>query len=552
MTRPILVVCALLAGCVPPGEGDGVPVDAPDDDDDAPAAEGPDCLLPDPDAAAWVFEDVAPELGISDADGKNMGVAARDLDGDGVLDLVLANGPDPAALYLGRSDGTFAAHPSPPSGGADTSASTPDFDDDGDADVYITCGGWDVGCPNRLFRNDGLDRDGTLRLSDTSSQSGISTFAASTFGGTWADYDLDGDLDLFQPAKALQGSGAPPSRDLLFRNDGDGRFTEVGEDAGIGGEGDDSHPSAWLDFDEDGDPDLFVTVHRGDNRLLENLGDGTFADVTPDALKEPHLAFAAVTADFDNDGHADLLVSGRTVGGGGNDPFLQEHGLFLGDGAGGWTDASFGTGLNDPGDGATHVSTMGLQAGDLDLDGFPEVMFGNGSPEAGEVNALGSFVPVDGGGVAWIDRTDALDVAGPGYPYRTHGAAFFDYEGDGDVDLYLGNGGGSEAEPNRLLRNTGGPDHGWVEVALVGTASARDAVGARVRVADGPPGDASWQVFATVTSGTGFNSAHPAALLVGTGRCGGPYHVEVRWPGGATQVLDGVEAGAKIEIVEGG
>jgi len=503
--------------------------------------------------------DVALDAGIQDRFGVNTGMSAEDFDGDGDIDVYLANAYRPAQLMMSEGDGTFVPHPAPPSAGADLASSAPDFDNDGDPDLYVVCGGWSGGCVNRLFRNEGLDEAGWLRFTDVTQSAGLGSYSLPTFGGSWADYDGDGDVDLFQPVKQLQGDPYP-SRDLLFRNEGDGTFVEVGADAGVDGEGD-GHPSTWLDYDEDGWPDLFVAVHVGPNRLYRNRGDGTFVEETPPMMDEPYLAFASLTADVNQDGHADLLVNGRSILEPGGNTFAQDHGLFLGDGAGGWTDASHTTGLNDPGDSATHIETMGFQAADIDNDGFPEVLFGNGGLVAGAVNALGSFVPTEDGGIRWVDRTPLIDVPSEvdgksppaeEYPYRTHGMAFFDYDGDGDRDLLLGNGGGDFAEPNRLFRNDSAPRNHFVRVTLRGDDAPADGTGARVRVSNGPPGDSHWAVYGAAWPVSGFNSSQPRQLLIGTGRCEGPYHVEVTWPDGDVQSIEGVEAGAALVVDEAG
>ncbi len=542
----LLLSACLLAGCesLPSEEGE-----APSDDADASG-----CLLLAAEDSTWELTDVALEVGIQDRFGVNTGLSAEDFDGDGDIDVFFANAFRPAQLMLAQDDGTFEAHPSPPTAGDDTASSAPDFDNDGDPDLYTNCGSWGGGCVNHLFRNEGIDQDGLPRFTDVTLAAGLGGYDLPTFGGTWADYDLD----LFQPVKNLQNSPMP-SADLLFRNEGNGTFVEVGAAAGVAHEGD-GHPSTWLDYDEDGWPDLFVAVHMGASKLYRNNGDGTFTDDTPDLMVEPFLSFASLTADVNQDGHADIIVSGRTIRDPGGVDFRQEHGLFLGDGAGGWTDAAFEVGLNRQGDSATYIETMGLQAADVDYDGFPELLFGTGKPESGEINAFGSFVPTEDGGVRWVDRTDLIDypceVDGespptPEYPYRTHGMAFFDYDGDGDGDLLLGNGGGNVSEPNRLFRNDGPRANDYVRITLRGVDSNADGTGARVRVSDGPPGSEHWSVYRDAWPVSGFNSSQPKRLTLGTGRCEGPYHVEVTWPGGAVTTVEGVEPRAEIEVVEG-
>ena len=525
----------LLAACGP--EPDGFLPDGPD---------GPDggCDIRETPSPDLVLSDVARDVGAQDEGGVNNGMAAEDFDGDGDIDIFLANPGPRTELLLRQDDGTYTAHPSPPSASFTPAANGVDFDGDGDADLYLSCGMWDASCGNALFRNDGVGADGLPAFTDVTVEMGLWDPDVSTFGGAWADYDLDGDLDLFQACKALQAAPDVVSEDQLWRNDGDA-FVNVAVESGLGSPRD-GHQAAWIDYDADGWPDIFVPVLGGPNLLYRNLGDGTFEDVTPEALEQPINAFAAVAADFNQDGFQDLLVSGRAERSG-NNLEEEQHGLFLSDGAGGFEDMTFGTGLNSDGDGATNIGTMGLQVGDLDLDGFPEVVFGTGDPSSGERNAMGSFVPY-GGGLRWVDRTALIDSAGQGagegmppYPYRTHGMVIADLDGDFDTDLYMGNGGGPAAEPNQLWSNETVARNHALRVRLEGVTSNSRGVGAQIRVSDGPEGDSRWASWRTIEATSGFNSSRPTTTLVGLGHCEGPYHVTVTWPGGATQVLEMVE-----------
>ena len=527
----------------------GCPTQAPEPP--PPAGEG--CQLRSSPPLEIVLTDVAADLGVQDAGSINNGLAVEDFDGDGDLDIYAANtGPGPK-LFMQQDDGSYLEHPAAPSIGYAPAASSVDFDNDGDADLYLSCGFWDDVCPNGLFRNDGNDAAGWPIFVDVTDSFGIADPNVSTFGGSWADFDGDGDLDLFQACKRPMGVPGVDSSDQLWRNDGD-TFTEIGAAAGVDGDGD-SHQAAWIDFDADGWPDLFVPTLAGPNVLYRNNSDGTFSDVTPAFMREPFSAFAVVAADFNQDGWQDLLVSGTSEEWQGQME-LEEHGLFINDGQGGFEDWTFGTGLNAEGNGAWGIGTMGLQVGDLDLDGFPDVVFGDGDPDGGEVNAMGSFVP-DGDGITWVNRTGLIDSPGQGdaagmppYPFRTHGMAMVDLDGDFDTDIFMGNGGGSAWEPNQLWRNdTATRNHG-LRVRLVGVTDNRQGLGARIRLSDGPEGASTWATYGTVRSTSGFNSSRPATVTIGAGQCGGPYHVSVRWPNGTMQELADVPETTETLVVE--
>ncbi len=170
------------------------------------------------------------------------------------------------------------------------------------------------------------------------------------------------------------------------------------------------------------------------------------------------------------------------------------------------------------------MGTMGFQVGDLDLDGWVELLFGNGGPvdSGDEVNWLVSARPsVTGKGIAWTDRTAYIDVPAPvppgaegsfpPYPYRTHGSLFLDYDQDGDVDLFLGNGGAQadQAEPNRLFRNEAEPKHGWILLDLQGPPGNPDGLGAFIGVTEGSPLSGGWAVRHHLAGSSGFLSNAP-------------------------------------------
>lgn len=511
-----------------------------------------------------VFEDIAAGRPVAEPGRRNRGLAVGDFDLDGDLDLYLANPIDGATLRLNDGACGFADTVSVPTTGWDAAAAAADYDADGDLDLYVACGGYEIMCENGLFRNDGPGgAHGAVSFTDVSAESGIAGAQAfGSFGGSWADYDHDGDLDLFLPAKidrSLPENDGLWGVDELMRNNGDGTFTDVAVQAGVGEpHWEDHHQAAWGDFDNDGDLDLFVPAFGGPNRLFRNQGDGTFVDVADAVTRGPNAAFATVAEDFDHDGDLDLLVGTHSTDLYEDVGELHDHQVFLENllegGSLRFVDSSFSTGLAVPEDQThEHVGTMGLQVGDVDLDGDLDVIFGNGNPFFGQVNLYWS-ARATGAGVRWEDRTALIDVppaeGGDAYPYRTHGIAFFDCDEDTDIDLFLGNGGDSSSarqkEPNRLFRNRITPEGGWVSVTLEGARSNRDGVGARVEVV-AADGTTRWRHQAL---SSGFNSSAAPELRVGLGDAPGPYTVRAHWVGGGLTEVEGVASGDEVVVRE--
>lgn len=517
----------------------------------------------------WAFTDVAGELGLQDLDGRNRGVAVADFDDNGVLDILTGNPGDAPHLWLGQQDGTFRDQATGvPTSGWDSALAAADYDNDGDTDLFIACGGMGTTCTSALFRNDGVDASGDVRFTDVSDTvAGLASTPGASKGGAWADYDGDGDLDLFVAMKDLEQnyfdgypsngggdisvSGGPPAPDFdapttdrLYRNDGPDGFADVSAAAGLA-DPDNHHRSVWLDHDEDGDLDLYLTGLFAPARLMENRG-GRFVEVTPANLDVPKTNFASLSQDFDNDGHMDILAAGSFQGALCLRPDEWEpHGLFLGNGDGSFRSAALATELSDADDRSTPFPTMGLQTEDIDGDGYLEVLFGHGNPNVGGAVPNQLFRGLPGGpeGVVFEEISDLIqtravlpDGTAGKMGNRTHGIAIFDYDRDGDHDIFLGNGGlyDDQYEPNRLFRNDAPCRFPYVELDFqLGEGVNRDGVGAVVRLSDGPPGDSTWQVVRQQRRSSGFNSSRQRVLRLYAGDHAGPYHVTVTLPNGA-------------------
>ena len=498
------------------------------------------------------FEEVASDIGIYGVDLAG-GSIIEDFDNDGLLDIMTSTWDPSGSLkyYRNEGDGRFserteAAGLSGQLGGLNIVQA--DYDNDGWTDVLVTRGGWLLSRGQMrmsLLRNNG---DGTF--SDVTREAGLALPAYPSQSATWADYDNDGDLDLFSCSESMPEApeeGAAvifPSR--LFQNNGDGTFTDVASEAGVTNlrycKG-----SAWGDYDNDGDPDLYVSNYAGENRLYRNNGDGTFSDVAPElGLTEPLESFPTWFWDYDNDGWLDLFVAGYA-----SDIELVAKDylgiptdgarprLYRNDGAGRFEDVTERVGLY-------RVSqAMGANFGDLDSDGFPDIYLGTGFPA---FDALAPNVAYrnDAGGLF----SDVTFSAGLGHIQKGHGIAFGDLDRDGDQDVFMQVGGfyPSDGFLNALYVNPGN-GNSWLSVRLVGVESNHSAIGARIKVTV-LDGGTRRDIYVVVGSGGSFG-ASSLEQEIGLGRADRVESLEVYWPtSGIRQVFKDVPLDTVLEIYE--
>ena len=291
--------------------------------------------------AAPRFTDVARAAGVG-TNSTAGGTVVDDFDGDGRLDIVLTSVDycAPARLYRNRGDGTFedrteAAGLSAQIGGLN--ASHADYDNDGDLDLFIHRGGWEIAMRNSLLRNDGG------RFTDVTQAAGLANGVFATHSAAWADYDNDGWVDLYV------GHELAPSR--LYRNRGDGTFEDVSARAGVAGNAF-TKGVAWGDYDNDGFPDLYASNMFGDNFLYRNRGDGTFEEIAAKLkVQEPFASFPTWWFDYDNDGWLDLFVVAYPNSVEefvkhylGQPPLAETLQLYRNDGRGGFADVSAAAG----------------------------------------------------------------------------------------------------------------------------------------------------------------------------------------------------------------
>lgn len=478
---------------------------------------------------------VAAIAGIDDlAFGK--GAAFVDVDGDGWDDIWASDSaetdlpsiPNTSALYLNQRDGTFAPYPlgaRPSDLSRSWAASFADWDNDGDPDVLFVSGGYAGEGVLSLYRND-LTASGEF----TRLQAGLTDELHDWWGASWADYDGDGWLDF--AATTTQG------RVWLYHNRGDGTFEEVAEALGLDFTSEDGKNPVWIDYDLDGDPDLYLAgqfpaffTNEDGLRFAEsnaaNIGD---VRVTP-------YVFSAAADDFDQDGWPDLYL-GRWVL---QDLVLinQRDGSFRAYGADAGIDAIVGdvnspAGLSDPN---WRENTMGLGVGDFTGDGLPDLLIGTGNPlhQFPDIAFCNTSV-VDTTTPVFFERCSEPFVRGHGAA-QTHGIALGDVDNDGLVDLFF-NLGGMRRHMDMPLMESARTEHAlYVQrpavrpntatVRLVGTHGNRDAIGARIRV------DGEESRYYTKRSTQGFQSQNSSWMMLALGaRKTGL--ATITWPGGGT------------------
>jgi hypothetical protein len=449
-------------------------------------------------------------------------------------------------FYRSRGDGTFEDASS--AAGLDGVAGghnivQADYDGDGWMDALVVRGTWlgeKGNHPNSLLRN-----LGGARFVDTTYLAGMAEPSYPTDTCIWADYDLDGDLDLFVGNEDDLRNEAPCQ---LFQNQGAGTFVDVAAAAGVENRRF-TKGAAWGDYDLDRFPDLYVSNLGLRNRLYHNQGDGTFKQVGRVATG-PMDSANCWFWDYDEDGCLDLFVSSYhqsrayrlapTVASFlGLPPGTEPAALYRGDGRGGFVDVAAEAGL-----GAITL-VMGGNFGDLDNDGWLDFYLGTGYP--GFDGLVPNVMYRNEGGQRFRDVSAA---GGFGSLQKGHGVVFADLDADGDQDVFEQMGGAypGDAFRNALYANPGFGNH-WLRVTLVGRASVRSAMGVRL-VAEFTDGESPRKLHRQVTSGGAFG-CNPLTQHLGLGRASKVERLLVTWPRtGHTQELRDLPVDVHIEVVE--
>ena len=504
-----------------------------------------------------VFVEVAREAGIdfrhqNGASGRyyyvetyGSGAAFLDYDNDGYPDLYVVNSaPLPGstaeavptnALYRNRGNGAFAdatAHTQTGDPSYGMGACAGDVDNDGHVDLYVTNFG-----PNTFYRNRG---DGTF--ADETAAAGVGDPRLST-SAAFADIDNDGDLDLYVANNAQvdlasdptchQGevpvycapTAYPGASGVLFRNDGNATFADITRSAGLYSQAGRQLGVVFGDYDRDGDADLYVANDMTANFLFRNDGAARFAEVGLSAgvaLSEnarPEAGMGTDFGDYDRDGDQDLAVCNFQ---------WESCRLYSNDGDGAFTDLSFAAGLGAP---TLATLTFGTNFFDYDNDGDLDLYLANGHVHP-EVQAFDR-----GASYPQLDQLLANDGSGKFAPVELalrgvgRGAAFADYDNDGDIDAFVSNNN----QRAFLLRNDRGQHNHWVAVKAVGRASNRDGIGALIKVVSG-----DLVQVEEVRAGSSYLSQNDLRAYFGLGGRERIDRIEIRWPSGAVQTLEGV------------
>jgi len=493
------------------------------------------------------------------------GVCVIDYDNDGWPDLLFVNSADwpdhktkrtTPALYRNNHDGTFTDVTK--RAGLDVEmygmgCAVGDYDNDGFDDIYITAIGG-----SHLFHNNG---NGTF--TDVTKRAGVadSGFPSSA---VWFDYDRDGRLDLFvahyvewSESKdqfcSLDGthkSYCTPERykgesARLYRNLGNGRFEDVTKKAGLYDPSSKSLGIALVDLDNDGWLSLFVSNDTQPNKLWKNNHNGTFTDegfaagVAYNDAGKARAGMGTDAADYDGSGRQSIVIGNFT-----------NEGLALYQNQGGelFTDQAVAAGLSEP---SERVLTFGLFFFDYDLDGLPDLFAANGHV-ADDVSVLQPSLhyaepPLLFRNLGGGKFENVSDKVGPAMrqPMVARGAAYFDYDNDGDLDIAINVNNG----PARLLRNDNGNRNDMLRMKLIGTKSNRDAIGARVTVTTA----SGAKLMEMVKTGSSYLSQSELPLTFGLGKPspGKTVDVEIAWPSGRRESLTQVVADQFITVEEG-
>lgn len=459
------------------------------------------------------------------------GASWNDINNDGWPDL-LAFGETSNHFYLNNGDSTFSSLVKEPfiaPLGVGNMGLWADYNNDGYQDLFISnfvtvAGGTQV-APNALYRNMGPP-DFDLLAVDLGPAHNASPSAS------WVDYDQDGDVDLFA-AGAARVRNSLTTPDLFYRQDAEGQFLNLSdlsilqERRGIG-----THDT-WVDYDNDGDQDLFVVNWTFPNELYKSLlmetgNPNRFESITASGLTDEGSVFdiGSSWGDYDNDGDFDVFIPVANA----SDRLYQNNG-----------DGTFTHITGTPID--ARRSVMGVW-GDYDNDGDLDLYAGSSRPVLYQNDGAGVFTAAG-------REAGAIVLT----PLALQGGNWGDYDNDGDLDLYLltyaiPQQRTGTPQRNQLLRNNLGNTNRWLTITCVGTVSNRSGIGAKVSIKSSIDGRAVWQHRYVSGGGSSFVFAGEHRAHFGLGQAATVDSLQIEWPSGIVQVVEGVASNQMLIVTE--
>jgi enediyne biosynthesis protein E4 len=503
------------------------------------------------------------------------GVAFYDYDNDGWLDIFLVNGTrlegfakgqEPVShLFKNNRDGTFTdvtAKAGVGRSGWGQAVCIGDYDNDGFEDLFVSYFG-----KNILYHNNG---DGTF--TDISEKAGVAGNGKRwNTGCAFVDYDRDGKLDLFvanyidldlatAPVpesgpclyKGVTVACGPPGlkggKNILYHNNGDGTFTDVSENSGIlQANGTFGLGVLTADFDNDGWPDIYVANDSTASALYQNKKNGKFVDIALEAGcalsadGKPQAGMGVSAADYDLDGNLDIVKTNFA----GDTPSLY-HNL----GKANFEDTTFAAGLG------LHTKYLGWGCGffDMDNDGWPDILICNGhvypeveqlTTEAGYAQRKLLYKNLRNGHFADVSLQGGSGISDP---VAARGAAFGDFDNDGDIDVVVNTVNGFP----QLLRCDSRTGNNWIKVRTIGTKSNRSGIGARLKCVTKPAAETkTHEQIDEVRSGGGYFSQNDLRIHFGLGKADKVDLLEVHWPSGQIDTLKNIKPNQLIFVKEG-